>query len=162
LEAALRVAVCPGSFDPVTHGHVDIISRAAVLFDQVIVAVLVNDAKHCLFPIEDRIDMLRQATAASDNVDVRSFAGLLVDFCVEHQATAVVKGVRAASDFDYELPMAQMNASLKNVETVLLTTSPQWSFVSSSLVKEVARFGGDVSGLVPSDVLDRLNSRLQK
>ncbi len=156
----MRIAVCPGSFDPVTYGHVDIVTRAAALFDQVIVAVLVNDSKRSLFSVDERIEMLRQAATEMAAVEVKSFSGLLVDFCVEQQATTIVKGLRATGDFDYELQMAQMNASLARVETVLLPTNPQWSFVSSSLVKEVARFGGDVSGLVPSYVLDRLKHRL--
>ena len=156
----MQIAVCPGSFDPVTNGHVDIVARAAALFDRVIVAVLVNESKRSLFGIDERIDMLSHAVADSANVDVTSFSGLLVDFCDQHNATAIVKGLRAPGDFDYELQMAQMNASLAHVETVFLPTAPQWSFVSSSLVKEVAGFGGDVSGLVPSYVLDRLRRRL--
>ncbi len=156
----MRIAVCPGSFDPVTYGHVDIVTRAAALFDKVIVAVLVNDSKRSLFSVDERIEMLRQAATEMAAVDVRTFSGLLVDFCAEQQATTIVKGLRATGDFDYELQMAQMNAGLTGVETVLLPTNPQWSFVSSSLVKEVARFGGDVSRLVPSYVLDRLKHRL--
>jgi len=158
LEAALRIAVYPGSFDPVTHGHVDVVSRTAALFDQVIVAVLTNDSKTSLFGVDERIEMLSRAVAEFPNVDVSSFSGLLVDFCAEHEATAIVKGLRPG-DFDNELQMAQMNASLTGVETVMLPTRPQWSFVSSSLVKEVARLGGDVSRLVPSYVLDRLDRR---
>ncbi len=158
LEAALRIAVYPGSFDPVTHGHVDVVSRTAALFDQVIVAVLTNDSKTSLFDVDERIEMLSRAVAEFPNVDVSSFSGLLVDFCAEHEATAIVKGLRPG-DFDNELQMAQMNASLTGVETVMLPTRPQWSFVSSSLVKEVARLGGDVSRLVPSYVLDRLDRR---
>jgi pantetheine-phosphate adenylyltransferase len=160
LEAALRIAVYPGSFDPVTHGHLDVVSRSAALFDQVIVAVLTNDSKTSLFGVDERIEMLSRTVAEFPNVDVSSFSGLLVDFCAEHEATAIVKGLRPGGDFDNELQMAQMNASLTGVETVLLPTRPQWSFVSSSLVKEVARFGGDVSRLVPSYVLDRLDRRL--
>lgn len=154
----MRIAVYPGSFDPVTHGHVDIVSRTAALFDQVIVAVLTNDSKTSLFGVDERIEMLSRAVAEFPNVDVSSFSGLLVDFCAEHEATAIVKGLRPG-DFDNELQMAQMNGSLTGVETVMLPTRPQWSFVSSSLVKEVARFGGDVSRLVPSYVLDRLDRR---
>lgn len=156
----MPTAVCPGSFDPVTYGHVDIVSRAAALFDKVIVAVLVNDAKRSFFSVDERIAMLSQATADMGGVEIGSFSGLLVDFCAEQRATTIVKGLRATGDFDYELQMAQMNANLSGVETVFLPTSPQWSFVSSSLVKEVARFGGDVSRLVPSYVLERLNHRL--
>jgi pantetheine-phosphate adenylyltransferase len=159
LEAALRIAVYPGSFDPVTHGHVDIVSRTAALFDQVIVAVLTNDSKTSLFGVDERIEMLSRAVDEFPNVDVSSFSGLLVDFCAEHEATAIVKGLRPG-DFDNELQMAQMNGSLAGFETIMLPTRPQWSFVSSSLVKEVARLGGDVSRLVPSYVLDQLDRRL--
>lgn len=156
----MHIAVYPGSFDPVTHGHLDVVSRSAALFDQVIVAVLTNDSKTSLFDVDERIEMLSRAVTEFPNVDVSSFSGLLVDFCAEREATAIVKGLRPGGDFDNELQMAQMNASLTGVETVMLPTRPQWSFVSSSLVKEVARFGGDVSRLVPSYVLDRLDRRL--
>ncbi len=155
----MRIAVYPGSFDPVTHGHVDIVSRTAALFDQVIVAVLTNDSKTSLFGVDERIEMLSRAVDEFPNVDVSSFSGLLVDFCAEHEATAIVKGLRPG-DFDNELQMAQMNGSLAGFETIMLPTRPQWSFVSSSLVKEVARLGGDVSRLVPSYVLDQLDRRL--
>ncbi|MBA3310765.1 MAG: pantetheine-phosphate adenylyltransferase [Nocardioidaceae bacterium] len=153
-------AVCPGSFDPVTYGHLDIVGRAARLFDQVTVAVLVNESKSGLFTVPERIDMLSQAVADLDNVEVVSFRGLLVDFCKEHDIAVIVKGLRAVSDFDHELQMAQMNSSLAAVETVFVPTSPQWSFLASSLVKEVARLGGDVGDLVPSYVVDRLKQRL--
>lgn len=156
----MPISVCPGSFDPVTYGHVDIVSRAAALFDKVIVAVLVNDSKRNLFSVDERIEMLNQTAAQLNGAEVSSFSGLLVDFCAEQHATTIVKGLRATGDFAYELQMAQMNANLTGVETVFLPTSPKWSFVSSSLVREVARFGGDVSGLVPSYVLERLHDRL--
>ncbi|MGH3448015.1 MAG: pantetheine-phosphate adenylyltransferase [Nocardioidaceae bacterium] len=156
----MRRAVCPGSFDPVTNGHLDIVSRAAGLFDEVTVAVLVNEGKQGLFTVAERIDMLTTEVSAFDNVRVESFQGLLVDFCRANDIAAIVKGLRAVSDFDYELQMAQMNASLAEVETVFVPTSPEWSFLASSLVKEVARFGGDVSRLVPPQVLDRLHERL--
>jgi len=158
----MRRAVCPGSFDPLTNGHLDIISRAAALFDEVYVAVLVNDAKQGLFEPAERIAMLKQATHAVGHVRVESFVGLLVDFCIERDIDAIVKGLRAGGDFDYELQMAQMNRALSGVETIFVPTSPQWSFVSSSLVKEIARSGGDVAQLVPSDVLDQLTRRLEK
>jgi len=157
----MRRAVCPGSFDPLTNGHLDIISRAAALFDEVYVAVLVNEAKQGLFEPAERIAMLRQATDALGHVRVESFVGLLVDFCTERDIDAIVKGLRAGGDFDYELQMAQMNKALSGVETIFVPTSPQWSFVSSSLVKEIARSGGDVDQLVPSEVLDRLTRRLR-
>ncbi len=155
----MRRAVCPGSFDPVTHGHLDIVGRAARLFDEVIVAVGVNPSKSRLFSPDERMSMLRRACDEWDNVRVESFAGLLTDFCSEAGAHAIVKGLRAVSDFDYELQMAQMNASLTEVETVFMPTSPEWSFLASSLVKEVARFGGDVSGMVPDFVHEALKAR---
>ena len=156
----MRRAVCPGSFDPVTNGHLDIVERASALFDEVVVAVGVNKSKNRLFSAEERIAMLEQATAGHPNVSVAGFTGLLTTFCEERGAHAIVKGLRAVSDFDYELQMAQMNASLTGVETVFVPTSPEWSFLASSLVKEVAAFGGDVSGLVPEFVLGPLTERL--
>ncbi len=156
----MRRAVCPGSFDPVTNGHLDIIRRAARLFDEVIVGVLVNPNKQGLFSVDERLTMLGDVVTGLDNVKVEAFEGLLVDFCRDHDVDAIVKGLRAVSDFDTELQMAQMNASLSGVETVFVPTSPEWSVLASSLVKEVARFGGDVSGLVPSEVLTRLTERL--
>jgi pantetheine-phosphate adenylyltransferase len=158
----MRRAVCPGSFDPVTHGHLDIISRACSLFDEVIVGVLVNEAKQSVFSAEERITMLDEAISGLGlpNVRTLAFEGLLVDFCRDQAASAIVKGLRAAGDLDHELPMAQMNRTLTGVDTVLLPASPQWSFVSSSLIKEVVRFGGDVSALVPGTVADALRRRL--
>jgi len=156
----VRRAVCPGSFDPVTNGHLDIVQRAASLFDEVIVAVGINKSKSRLFTPDERMDMLRQAVAHLPNVKVDGFSGLLTAFCAEHDIHAIVKGLRAVSDFDYELQMAQMNSSLAEVETVFVPTSPEYSFLASSLVKEVAAFGGDVSGLVPGFVLERLTERL--
>jgi pantetheine-phosphate adenylyltransferase len=156
----VRRAACPGSFDPVTNGHIDIISRASALFDEVVVAVGVNKSKKRLFSPEERIEMLTEACAAYPNVRIDSFDGLLTDFCKDHDVNAIVKGLRAVSDFDYELQMAQMNSSLSGVETVFVPTSPEYSFLASSLVKEVATYGGDVSRLVPPFVLDRLTSRL--
>jgi pantetheine-phosphate adenylyltransferase len=152
--------VCPGSFDPVTNGHLDVIERAAQLYDEVTVGVLVNASKTGLFPVEERIDMLREVTSGFGNVVVDSFQGLLVDYCRANDIPVVVKGLRAVSDFDYELQMAQMNASLAEVETVFVPTSPEYSFLASSLVKEVAAFGGDVSGLLPDFVRDALVRRL--
>jgi pantetheine-phosphate adenylyltransferase len=158
----LSRAVCPGSFDPVTNGHIDIVARASALFDEVVVAVGINKAKARarLFTPEERMDMLREACSAFPNVRVAGFDGLLTDFCQEQNIQAIVKGLRAVSDFDYELQMAQMNSSLTAVDTVFIPTSPEYSFLASSLVKEVATFGGDVSGLVPDFVLDRLTRRL--
>ncbi len=156
----MRRAVCPGSFDPATYGHVDIIARAASLFDEVVVAVGVNASKHRLFSAEERMEMLTEAVEPYPNVTVDGFDGLLTDFCRERGVVAIVKGLRAVTDFDYELQMAQMNSRLSDVETVFVPTSPEWSFLASSLVKEVARFGGDVSPLVPPHVLARLTARL--
>lgn len=158
----MRKAVCPGSFDPVTNGHIDIITRAARLFDEVIVAVGVNKSKasNRLFTPEERMDMLRTSCAEFDNVTVAGFEGLLTSFCEANGISAIVKGLRAVSDFDYELQMAQMNSSLTDVETIFIPTSPEYSFLASSLVKEVATFGGDVSTLIPDHVLERLTRRL--
>jgi pantetheine-phosphate adenylyltransferase len=156
----VRRAVCPGSFDPVTNGHLDIVKRAASLFDEVTVAVLINRNKAGLFSVEERLDMLRQTTQEFPNVMVDAFHGLLVDFCRERGIAAIVKGLRAVTDFDYELQMAQMNSSLADVDTVFVPTSPEYSFLASSLVKEVASHGGDVSRLVPDLVLRRLTARL--
>ncbi len=156
----LHRAVCPGSFDPVTNGHLDIIERSATLFDEVVVAVGVNVSKNRLFTADERLQMLTQACAGWDNVRVDGFTGLLTDFCLANDIDAIVKGLRAVSDFDYELQMAQMNSSLAPVETVFVPTSPEWSFLASSLVKEVANFGGDVSGLLPEFVRERMLERL--
>ena len=158
----MRRAVCPGSFDPVTNGHLDIISRGSELFEEVTVAVLVNKGKSGLFSVEERLDMLREVAAGYPNVKVDAFDGLLVDFCQAHGITVIVKGLRAVSDFDYELQMAQMNRSLAAVETVFVPTTPQYSLLASSRGKEVATHGGDVSGRVPPHVLDRLRERLRR
>jgi pantetheine-phosphate adenylyltransferase len=157
----VRRAACPGSFDPVTNGHIDIIGRASLLFDEVVVAVGVNKSKNRLFTAEERIEMLLEVVRPWSNVQVDGFEGLLTDFCQERGIVAIVKGLRAVSDFDYELQMAQMNSSLAPVETVFVPTSPEYSFLASSLVKEVAAFGGDVSRLVPPHVLERLGPRLR-
>jgi pantetheine-phosphate adenylyltransferase len=154
-------AVCPGSFDPVTLGHLDIVGRASKLFDEVVVAVGVNASKSRLFSADERIAMLERACEEFGNVRVASFTGLLTDFCQANEVNAIVKGLRAVSDFDYELQMAQMNASLADdVETVFVPTAPAYSFLASSLVKEVARFGGDVSRFVPEFVHEALIARL--
>jgi pantetheine-phosphate adenylyltransferase len=158
----VRRAVCPGSFDPATFGHLDIVQRAASLFDEVVVAVGTNVSKSRLFTPDERIEMMRRACAGIANVTVEGFSGLVTTFCTEHDISAIVKGLRAAGDFDYELQMAQMNTSLTGVETVFLPTSPDRGFVSSSLVKEVAGFGGDVSPFVPGFVHDALRDRLER
>ncbi len=152
----MRRAVCPGSFDPVTNGHVDVIERAARLYDELVVAVLVNPGKAGLFPVEERMALLREAVADLPTVRVDSFEGLLVDYCRAHGIPVIVKGLRAVGDFEYELQMAQMNRELAGVETLFVPTAPQVGHLSSSLIKQVARFGGDVSALVPPAVNDRL------
>ncbi len=152
----MRRAVCPGSFDPVTNGHVDVIERAARLYDELVVAVLVNPGKAGLFPVEERMALLREAVADLPTVRVDSFEGLLVDYCRAHGIPVIVKGLRAVGDFEYELQMAQMNRELAGVETLFVPTAPQVGHLSSSLIKQVARFGGDVSALVPPAVHDRL------
>jgi pantetheine-phosphate adenylyltransferase len=156
----MRRAVCPGSFDPVTNGHLDIIARASELFDEVIVAVLVNPNKQGLFSIPERIEILEAVTKDLDNVVVGDFRGLLVDFCRDNGIKSIVKGLRAVSDFDYELQMAQMNRRLAGVDTVFMSTNPLYSFLSSSLIKDVATHGGDVKGLVPDLVVARLNEQM--
>ena len=156
----VRRVVCPGSFDPVTNGHLDVIERVSQIADEVVVAVLINKSKSGLFSTEERIDLLREATAELSNVTVEGFHGLLVDFCKARDIPVIVKGLRAVSDFDYELQMGQMNHSLAGVETLFMPTNPLYSFLSSSLVKDVAMYGGDVSGLVPEAVLRRLKDKL--
>jgi pantetheine-phosphate adenylyltransferase len=156
----MRRAVCPGSFDPITNGHLDVIERASHLFDEIVVAVGVNVSKNRLFEPDERVEMIQEATAHLPNVRVDVFRGLLVTFCVANEISAIVKGLRAVSDFDYELQMGQMNHSLADVDTLFMPADPHYSFLSSSLVKEVATYGGDVSGLVPEPVLRRLRERL--
>lgn len=153
------LAVCPGSFDPVTNGHVDVIERAAARFDRLLVACLRNYGKQPLFDTERRLTLLASATAHLANVQIDSFDGLLVDFCRQRGAGVVIRGLRAVSDFESELEMAQMNHRLADVETFFVATSPVHSFLSSTLVKEVARFGGDVSGFVPPAVATGLRAQ---
>lgn len=153
-------AVCPGSFDPVTNGHVDIFRRASGLFDELVVATGTNPSKSRLFEPEERLEMLRTVCADLPNVTVMGFSGLIVDFCREIDAQAIVKGLRGGNDYEFELPMAQMNAHLTGVETVFVPTSAALGYVSSSLVKEVASLGGEVSALVPASVHERLVARL--
>ncbi len=153
------IAVCPGSFDPVTLGHLDVIERAATRFERVVVACLRNIGKSPLLEPEERIDLLRAATEHVANVRIEAFDGLLVDFCRAQGATTIVKGLRAASDFENELKMAQMNAALGGVETLFMATNPRYSYLSSSLVKEVARFRGDIGAFVPQVVARRLRER---
>jgi pantetheine-phosphate adenylyltransferase len=155
-----RRAVCPGSFDPVTNGHLDIFARASRIYDEVIVAVLVNESKSGLFTHTERIEMISEVIKGLDNVRVASFQGLLVDFCRDEHVDVVVKGLRAVTDFDYELKMAQMNYGLSGLETLFMPTNPLYSFVSSSLIKDVAKWGGDVSAHVPEVVSKRLAARV--
>jgi pantetheine-phosphate adenylyltransferase len=154
------VALCPGTFDPVTNGHLDIVMRAARCFDTVVIAVLSNPGKEPLFTLDERVAMLKEAVSEVPNAEVDGFSGLLVDYARARGSRIVVKGLRAVTDFDVELQMAQMNERLGDVETFFVPTSAQWSFLSSSLIKEVVRFGGDVTGLVPDFVKDRLEEKL--
>jgi pantetheine-phosphate adenylyltransferase len=158
----VRSVVCPGSFDPVTNGHLDIISRASRLYDEVVVAVLINYTKQGLFTVDERIEMLRDVTKEYGNVRVDKFHGLLVDYCRQHDIPVIIKGLRAVSDFDYELQMAQMNHRMAGVETMFMATNPLYSFLSSSLMKEIAKYGGDISGLVPDVIYERLRQRLSE
>lgn len=153
-------AVCPGSFDPPTLGHLDIIGRTAGQFDELVVAVLVNPDKQGMFSLDERLALLRETTAEWPNVVVDSFTGLLVDYCRVRDIRAIVKGIRAVSDFDYELQMAQMNKGLTGVDTFFLPTNPEFSFLSSSLVKQVARYGGSVDHLLPAAVNRALAAKL--
>ncbi|GAB2708472.1 pantetheine-phosphate adenylyltransferase [Nocardia thraciensis] len=153
-------ALCPGSFDPVTNGHLDVITRAAAQFDEVVVTVNVNKKKQGMFTVEERMEMLREATAALPNVRVASWYGLTVEFAREQGIGAIVKGLRDATDFGYELQMAQMNKKLSGVDTYFLATNPSYGYLSSSLVKEVATFGGDVADMLPPAVHKRLLARI--
>ena len=151
----MKLAVCPGSFDPVTNGHLDIIRRAAALSDRVIVVVMTNASKHTLFSMEERVAMLRAATAEFPNIEVDAYDGLLADYARQVGADAIVKGLRAVTDFEYEFQMALTNRQLHaDAETVFLTTSADLMYLSSSVVKQVAQYGGDISGFVPASVLD--------
>lgn len=153
------LAICPGSFDPVTHGHLDVITRAAALFDEVVVAVGQNSAKNYLFTPQERLDLVREATAELPNVTAEALTGLLVDFAAARGARVVVKGIRFASDFDFELQMAHINAAVGSVETVMLPASSRWSTLSSTMIREVASYGGDVSAFVPEVVARRIRHK---
>nr|WP_319487492.1 pantetheine-phosphate adenylyltransferase [uncultured Caproiciproducens sp.] len=163
----MKIAVCPGSFDPVTLGHLDIINRSRKVFDKTIVAVLVNPEKHTMFTVEERIKLLKRCTKDMDDIEVVGFEGLLAEYARERGVTAIVKGLRALSDFEYEFQQALTNKKLNaNLETMFLTTSAENMFLSSSIVKQIARFGGDISNFVPEcilgDIIDRLNAGGEK
>ena len=158
----MKRAVCPGSFDPITYGHLDIIERAAQQFDHVVVAVLENRTKSSLFTVPERIAMITEVTVKFSNVSVDSWSGLLVDYCKSNQINTIVKGLRAVSDFDYELQMSQINLQLQGVETLFMATAPSHLFLSSSLVKEIASNGGDVSAYIPAAIVSKLKSRVIK
>jgi pantetheine-phosphate adenylyltransferase len=151
------VAICPGSFDPPTNGHIDVIERGAKHLQHVVVAVIANPSKQPMFSLQERTEMLEKALAHVSNTEVESFDGLLVDLARDRGITLIVKGLRAVSDYDYELQMAEMNAALMpGLDTMFVTAKPEWAFLSSSLVKEVSRFGGSVDGLVPDHVASAL------
>lgn len=156
----MTVAVCPGSYDPLTLGHADVVTRAAALFDEVVVAVAVNPAKQGLFTVDERLEILRETFADQDGVRADSFTGLVVDYCRSVGAGVLVKGLRSETDYAFELPMAQMNRHQSGVDTAFLPTDPAWGYVSSSLVKEVARGGGDVRAFLTPPVHERLRARL--
>ena len=156
----MKRAVCPGSFDPVTFGHLDIIERASAQFDEVVIAVLVNRTKSSMFTVQERMEMIAKTTAHLPNIRVDSWSGLLVEYCKSNDIQSIVKGLRAVTDFDYELQMAQVNLQASGVETMFRATAPAQSFRSSSLVKELAHYGGDVSSMVPKIVNEALKARV--
>ncbi|MCT4544219.1 MAG: pantetheine-phosphate adenylyltransferase [Vallitalea sp.] len=159
----MRIAVYPGSFDPATNGHLDIIKRSAKLVDKLIVGVLHNSSKNPLFSIEERVELLKSLTKDLDNVEVDSFSGLLVDFLKEKNAEIIVRGFRAVSDFEYELQIAQTNYSLdNNIETICLITRVEYSFLSASIVKEIAMYGGDISKMVPNETIKYINEKFKR
>jgi len=155
----MKKAVCPGSFDPITNGHLDVIERASGLFDQVVIAVLLNSSKGGLFSVAERVEMIQDSVKHLKNVTVDTWSGLLVDYCQANQIKAIVKGLRAVSDFDYELQMAQINLQLKGVDTLLMATKPAYAFLSSSLVREISSYSGDVSAFVPPRVASALAAK---
>ncbi len=158
----MKRIVSPGSFDPITFGHLDIISRASELFDEVVLAILVNSQKDSLFTVQERLEMAKEVTSHLPNVKVDSWSGLLVDYCKANNIDAIVKGLRAVSDFDYELQMAQINYQLKGIETLFISTSPNYSFLSSSLLKEIVAYGGDVSSYMPATLIPRVVRRIKE
>ena len=158
-----RIAIYPGSFDPITNGHLDLIQRGSRLFDRLIVSILRNESKEPLFSVEERIEMLREVAAPYPNVEVDSFDGLLVDYAADHAATAILRGIRAISDYEYELQMALMNRRLRpEIETLFLMSNEAYSFLSSRMVKEVFSLGGNISGLAPPPVEARMRGRFSQ
>lgn len=155
-------AVCPGSFDPITMGHLDIIERAATRFDEVVVAVVENPSKQGMFAVEKRMELIEATAGHLDNLVVDCFQGLLVDFCRKRDVRVIVKGLRAVSDFEYELQMAQMNQRMGDVETLFMSTSPEYSYLSSSLIREIARYGGPLDGVVPPVVAAALRDQVER
>lgn len=162
-DPAMRRAIYPGSFDPITNGHLDVLERATRIFDEVIVAVAINHNKTGLFTMEERVALIEQITAGSPSISVTKFDGLLVDFAQQHQASALVRGLRAISDFEFEFQMALMNRKLRpEIETIFLMPREEYTYVSSSITKEIARLGGDISSLVPAPVGDALKAKFDR
>lgn len=159
----MKIAICPGSFDPITNGHLDIITRATTLFDKVIVLVAVNPSKRCSFTVEERVDMIRRSTSKIERVEVDTFSGLLADYVDKVGACAIVKGLRAVSDFEYEFQLVMANRKLHTkAETIFLTTASDYMFLSSSFVRELAEFGGNIAEFVPPEIVDDIAKRLIK
>lgn len=158
----MKIAIYPGSFDPVTNGHLDIIKRSAAIFDKLIVAASINSSKKPLFTVEERMDLIRRVTADIPNVEVATFTGLLADYAAERGASVIVKGLRAITDFEYEFQMALLNKSLNaETETLFMATSQNYSFLSSSIVKEIGTLGGNLEGLVPNEIMEDIQAKLK-
>ena len=156
----MRIGIYPGSFDPVTYGHLDIILRSAKMFDRLIIAVLKNNAKNPVFTVEERVELLKKVTKGIDHVTVESFDGLLADFAKQRNATTIVRGLRAVTDFEYELQIAQLNHKMNSdVDTIFLTTSLEYSYLSSSVVREIASYHGDISHFVPAEIIDAVQAK---